>query len=156
MSVYHFSVFIHIICAAFWIGGMLFLPLVVLPAIKYNPQRVPILFATGLKFRFYGWIAVSPLFVTGLANMHFRSVPWSVDFFLHTQYGRLVLIKLSLFAGILLVSATHDFLIGKQAIDKMMEGSDRMRKIASWTGRIMLLLALAAAFTGVVLSRGGI
>ncbi len=155
MTVYHFSVFLHIICAAFWIGGMLFLPLVVLPAIKNNPLRIPILYATGLKFRFYGWITVALLFVTGLANMHLRCASWTIDFFLHTQYGRLALFKLLLFAGILLVSATHDFLIGKQAIDKMMQGSDRMRKIASWSGRVMLLLALAAAFTGVVLSRGG-
>lgn len=39
MKLYYLSVFLHIVCAAFWIGGMLFLPLVVLPAIRDNPQR---------------------------------------------------------------------------------------------------------------------
>lgn len=153
---YVLSVFLHVVCAAFWIGGMLFLPLVMLPAVRDNPQRVLILYKTGLKFRFYGWIVVALLLTTGLLNMHFRGIPWSMDFFMTTQYGKLMSVKLFLFAGILLVSATHDFLLGKQAVEQMMQGSDRMRKIASWSGRIMLLLALAAALIGVLLSRGGV
>ncbi len=154
MLPYYITVFLHIICAAFWIGGMLFLPLVLLPAIKDNPQRVLILYKTGLKLRFYGWIALTLLFLTGLLNMHFRGAEWSIDFLFTTPYGKLITVKLLLFACILAVSAMHDFLIGKQAVDQMMKGSDRMRIIASWSGRVMLLIALAAAFMGVVLSRG--
>jgi len=50
---YYISVWLHIIGAAFWIGGMLFLPLVLLPGIKDHPDRKKLLLATGLKFRFY-------------------------------------------------------------------------------------------------------
>jgi uncharacterized membrane protein len=49
---YYISVWLHIVGAAFWIGGMLFLPLVLLPGIKNNPDRQNLLMATGLKFRF--------------------------------------------------------------------------------------------------------
>jgi uncharacterized membrane protein len=52
MSVWYFiSVFLHIALASFWIGGMLFLPLVILPEIKQHPDRIAILYKTGLKFK---------------------------------------------------------------------------------------------------------
>ena len=38
----------HVICAAFWIGGMLFIPLVLVPGIKNQPNRVLLLHKTGI------------------------------------------------------------------------------------------------------------
>lgn len=153
---YLISVFAHIVLAAFWIGGMLFLPLVVLPGIRQHPDRVAILYKTGITFRFYGWIALSALFATGLTNMYFRGIPFSWDFFTQSGYGRLVVYKCLLFSGILLVSAAHDFFFGKKALEEFQSGSNtRLRLLARWSGRIGLLLALVMAFLGVVLSRGG-
>lgn len=153
---YLLSVYVHIVLAAFWIGGMLFLPLVILPGIRQHPDRVAILYKTGLKFRFYGWIALTLLVVTGLLNLVLRGLPLSWAFFSHSDYGRLFSLKMLLFLAMLLVSAVHDFFIGGKAIEQMQaSGSDRMRLIARWSGRINLLLALGMAFLGVVLSRGG-
>src|SRR5213078_4028483 len=94
---YYVSVWLHIVGATFWIGGMLFLPLVLLPAIKDNYERKQILTITGLKFRFYGYIVLSLMFVTGLLNMQLKGVQLSWSFFNETQYGRLVVIKVILF-----------------------------------------------------------
>lgn len=68
---YIISVWLHIVGASFWIGGMLFMPLVLLPGIKNNPERRQVLMITGLKFRFYGYIVVALLFITGITNMYF-------------------------------------------------------------------------------------
>jgi copper resistance protein D len=153
---YYISVWLHIVGAAFWIGGMLFLPLVLLPGIKNNPDRSRLLMATGLTFRFYGYIVLVMMFVTGWLNMYFKGVQFSWRFFNETGYGKLVIIKVILFISLFLVSLTHDLLVGKKAIEQMQkEQGIKLKIIARWTGRILLLISLIMAYIGVVLSRGG-
>jgi putative copper resistance protein D len=153
---YLISVFVHVICAAFWIGGMLFIPLVLVPGIKQQPNRVLLLHKTGIKFRFYGWLAVIILIITGVLNIHFRGLPFTIDFFTSTSYGKLLSIKLVLFVIMLLVGGIHDFYIGKKSIDEMQESAGtKFKMLARWTGMLNLLLALIIAFLGVAISRGG-
>lgn len=155
-SFYYISVWLHIVCAAFWIGGMLFLPLVLLPGIKNNPERSQLLMVTGLKFRFYGYIVLSILLLTGILNMYFRGINFSWDFFTSSHYGRLVIVKVILFLIILLVSLIHDLFVGRKAVGEVKESDRRKLKlIARWTGRILLLISLTMAYLGVVISRGG-
>ena len=153
---YFFSVYLHILFAALWIGGMLFLPLVLLPGIRQHPDRIALLYKTGLQFRFYGWIALTALLVTGLANIHLRGLPFTGAFFLHSDYGRLVCWKLLVFAAILVVSGAHDFMFGRKALEDFQASENKNFKLlARWSGRVNLLLSLVMAFLGVVLSRGG-
>lgn len=153
---YLISVFVHVICAAFWIGGMLFIPLVLVPGIKQQPNRVLLLHKTGIKFRFYGWFAVIILIVSGVLNIHFRGLPFTIAFFTSTSYGKLLSIKLVLFVVMLLVGGIHDFYFGMKSIDEMQQTSgSKFKLLARWTGMLNLLLALIIAFLGVAISRGG-
>lgn len=153
---YLISIFVHVICAAFWIGGMLFIPLVLVPGIKNQPNRVLLLHKTGIKFRFYGWLSVIILIITGFLNIHFRGLPFTIEFFMNTSYGKLLSIKLSLFVIMLLVGGIHDFYIGMKSIVEMQQTSEnKFKMLARWTGMLNLLLALIIAFLGVAISRGG-
>ncbi len=153
---YLISVFVHVICAAFWIGGMLFISLVLVPGIKQQPTRVLLLHKTGIKFRFYGWLSVIILIVTGVLNIHFMGLPFTIAFFTSTGYGKLLSIKLVLFVVMLLVGGIHDFYFGMKSIDEMQQTSgDRLKMLARWIGMLNLLLALIIAFLGVAISRGG-
>ncbi len=155
-TVYLISVFIHVICAAFWIGGMLFIPLILVPGIKQQPNRILLLYKTGIKFRFYGWISIIILFITGFLNMYFRGLPFTLDFFTNSNYGKLLGIKLGLFVLMLLIAGIHDFYYGIKSINEMQQTSNHKYKLmARWTGMLNLLLALAIAFLGIALSRGG-
>ncbi|MBI1781466.1 MAG: CopD family protein [Sphingobacteriales bacterium] len=155
-TAYYISVWLHIICAAFWIGGMLFLPLILLPSIKNNPQRKQLLMATGLKFRFYGYIVLTLALFSGVLNIYTRGLSFSWSFFTESDYGKLVSIKIILFTVMLLISMVHDMLAGKKAMEQMGEQeSARFKLVARWTGRVLLLIALVMAFIGVVISRGG-
>jgi len=152
---YIISVFFHIIFASFWIGGMLFLPLVLLPSIKNHPDRIVLLQQTGIKFRFYGWVALIGLAITGILNMFLKGLPLSWDFLINSNYGFLLSIKLILFITMLAIGGIHDFYIGNKSLDEMKNTPNgNFRKIAQWSGRINLLLALAIAFIGIALSRG--
>ncbi|HET9824548.1 MAG TPA: CopD family protein [Chitinophagaceae bacterium] len=153
---YYLTVWLHVLGATFWIGGMLFLPLVLLPSIKNNYERTQLLITTGLKFRFYGYIVLAVMFVTGLLNMSFKGVDFSWRFFNETRYGRLVVIKFILFVSLILISLTHDAIAGKRFSAQMQtEQSKKLKLITRWTGRILLLISLIMAYLGVWLSRGG-
>ena len=131
---------------------MLFLPMVLLPAIKDHPDRKNLLMATGLKFRFFGYIVLTLLLVTGILNIYLRGIDLSWKFLVISRYGKLVITKIVLFLLILAVSLVHDV----QARKRLQSEEEKMRFkiIARWSGRILLLISLAMAFIGVVLSRG--
>lgn len=156
-TAYVISVFLHIVFAAFWIGGMLFLPLVLLPTIINANNRVSLLHKTGIKFRFYGWIALIGLLVTGVYNIYAKGLPFSWEFLSENSYGQLLGIKLIVFALMLIIGAIHDFYFGNKAIEEMNQtNKSTLKNIARWSGRINLLLALVIAFLGVAISRGGL
>lgn len=157
-GLYLVSVYLHILCASLWVGGMLFLVLVLLPAIKNHPERRLLLNNVGVKFRFVGWIALVLLLLTGLYNMHYRGVSFGSLF--NSPYNKLFAIKLILFTIVLIISAFHDFYIGPRSI-KLMENSDnkdkdakKYVKTARIVGELNLLLALIAVALGVIIVRG--
>ena len=152
-SWYYISVWLHIIGGAFWIGGMLFLPLVLLPGIKDHPDRKNLLMATGLKFRFYGYIVLAMMFITGLLNIYLRGLSFSFNFFIMTRYGQLVELKIILFVLMITISLLHDLIVGRKAVEQM--ENKNIKLIARWTGRLLLLISLIMAYVGVVISRGG-
>jgi len=152
---YYISVWLHIVGGAFWIGGMLFLPLVLLPGIKNNPDRKNLLMATGLKFRFYGYIVLAMMFITGLLNIYLRGIKFSWNFFFESHYGSLVSLKILLFVIMIIFSLFHDLIFGKKVIEDQMQDSLNLKLIARWTGRVLLLISLILAYIGVVISRGG-
>jgi putative copper export protein len=151
-ALYHISVWLHIIGVSFWIGGMLFLPMVLLPAIKNHPDRRNLLMKTGLKFRFFGYIVLALLLGTGISNIFLRGVDVSWRFVFESRYGHLVITKLILFLSILTISLIHDVQARKRLTTD--EERKRFRIIALWSGRILLIISLVMAFIGVVLSRG--
>jgi putative copper resistance protein D len=152
-DLYYISVWLHIIGAAFWIGGMLFLPFVLLPGIKNNPDRKNLLLATGLKFRFYGYIVLAIMLITGLLNIYLKGIKFSLNFFIMTPYGQLVELKIILFVLIITISSMHDLVVGRNAIEQM--ENQKIKLIARWSGRLLLLISLVMAYIGVIISRGG-
>ena len=156
---------LHIVAACAWLGGMLFLVLVVVPAL-----RAPALAAhsaaaftvVGERYRTVGWATLLVLVVTGVTNAAIRAgsaagladASWWA-----TPFGRILAAKLVLVALVLGFSAVHDFVVGPRAGRLMLEAPDqpgtvRWRMAARWMGRINLLLALAIVALAVRLVRG--
>ena len=131
---------------------MLFLPMVLLPAIKDHPDRGNLLMATGLKFRFFGYIVLSLLLVTGILNIYLRGIDLSWKFLVISRHGKLVIAKLLLFILILAVSLVHDIHARKRLLSD--EELRKFKIIARWSGRILLIISLTMAYIGVILSRG--
>jgi putative copper export protein len=160
------SVWLHIIGAALWLGGMLLLVLVVVPVLRERTFRdvAPALVdETGTRFRAVGWVALALLVATGLLNVAVRGIGRSAltdPGFWQSAFGRLLALKLLVVAGILAVSMLHDFAVGPAATARWRQHpaaseSQRLRRRAAWLGRLNLLLGLVAVALGVMLVRGG-
>jgi putative copper resistance protein D len=161
---YLFSVWVHILAAMTWVGGMGFLVLVVVPWLRAGnrAEAGKFLRETGERFRMVGWSCFVALIVTGTVNLYYRGVR-PADFarteWLHTQFGRAITLKLSVFVLILLMSAVHDFVIGPRAVraieaDPTSSESARLRRYASVLGRVNALAALVVVALAVTLIRG--
>ena len=161
------SIWLHILAATVWIGGMAALGLLLVPLLRRDRFRDvarPLLYASALRFRWIGWGALGVLIVTGLFQVRAQGVPWSawLDLgFWGTAWGAALGWKLVLVVGTLIVSAVHDFYFGPKAIQLMQDAPEsaaakRMRLWSSWLGRLTLLLSLAILWFAVLLPRGGL
>ncbi len=161
------SIWLHILAAAVWIGGMAALGLLLVPLLRqerFEDVARPLLYASALRFRWIGWGALGVLVVTGLFQVRAQGIPWSawLDLgFWTTAWGAALGWKLGLVIITLLVSAVHDFHYGPKAIRLMREApespeAERMRLWSSWLGRLTLLLSLTILWFAVLLPRGGL
>lgn len=160
------SVWVHILAATVWIGGIFFLVLVVVPWLRRGGVGTvnagAFLRETGERFRNVGWICFALLLLTGTFNLWVRGVRLgnlaSAEWWA-SPFGSAVGLKLAGFAVVLAVSAVHDFVIGPRATeaiqrDPRSDEAAALRKRASRLGRLNGVLALVLVALGVVLVRG--
>ena len=160
---YQLSVLIHILAAAVWVGGMVFIAAALVPTVRRMPQEAGsiVLRRVALRFRLVAWVSIVLLVLTGVLNL--VAGPWSLGDlgsgeFWGGPFGSRLRDKLGLVALAVGLSLVHDFWIGPRAA--RLAAGDRpgdaakLRKWASWIGRVNLLLVVGVLFLSVVLVRG--
>ena len=162
---YYLSVFVHILSAIFWIGGMLFTAAVLVPASRHEilKNKKGAFFAlVGRKFSRISWVLFLLLIITGITNLMARGYALSdlvSSSFWSSSFGGTLFIKLHLFGLVLILSGIHDFYAGPKAAKLMDEQPDSpktktYRRLSSWIGRINLILGLAILYYAMKLLRG--
>lgn len=157
IHLYQLLVFIHILAALLWLGGMFFLGLVGAPVLRrVEPAtlRSHLFHELGTAFRPWSWGAITTLILTGIIILQLRGLLrwenladagwWA------TGMGRALAWKLILVGIMVAVSAVHDFWVGPRA-----SRSASMRRWAAWLGRGNAILALILVFWATRLARGG-
>jgi len=162
--VYLVSVWLHILAAMTWIGGMAFLVLVVVPWLRAGNRAEAgrLLRETGARFRTVGWTCFAILTATGTYNLWVRGVRFSSftdAAWLRSDFGHSVVSKLGVFVAVLVMSAIHDFIVGPGATTAILRDpksaeAETSRKRASYMGRANVLLALVLVALAVTLVRG--
>ena len=144
---------------------MVFLGAVIVPILRearFAGVRTAMLYRIGLRFRWVGWIVLGLLVATGIANLGFRGYGWG-DLFSgalwNGAWGSVLAWKLGLVVLVLLGSAAHDFWIGPRAArlleaDPSSERAKSLRRVASYAGRLMLVVSLVIVWLAVMLVRG--
>ncbi|MBA2286767.1 MAG: copper resistance protein CopC [Ktedonobacteraceae bacterium] len=98
---------LHLLGAAFWVGGMLYIALIYLPVLRSEPvgERAHSLISILPYFTPWAIVGVTILTVTGpfSAALHLTSVNQLIT----TAYGRVLVIKVLLVGALMLTSAVH-------------------------------------------------
>src|ERR1044071_2221172 len=77
MTLYHLNVWIHIMMAAVWVGGLIYTAEVVVPfAVSHDArERQRILRGLARRFRWIAWGSMVVLIITGIGNLVLRLTP---------------------------------------------------------------------------------
>jgi uncharacterized membrane protein len=152
-------VWLHVLAAVSWIGGTIFLSVVLVPVLKHEPfasQKALLFRTTARRFRVVVWGAIAILLLTGFPLLHQRGIPIMNPL----GWPMILSVKLGLVAILLLLTLAHDLIIGPrvwrilQIPTESRTSSDRAMVVWSpWIARSALLLTLAVLLAAVVLVR---
>lgn len=164
---YFLSVWLHILAAAVWVGGLIYTAAVAVPfALTHEvPERQRILRGLARRFRWIGWCSIAVLFVTGLGNLTLRLSPIKVsqilngDVFNPEKVEHLIAIwlpwKLMLVLVMIGLMAFHDITSIQAA--KRHEGSPDAApgsRMGSGAAALATLIAILVLYVSVRLVRG--
>ncbi len=170
MPVWQFLiVIVHVFSAIIWIGGAIFLALVMVPVARgMEPPAMGLLFLrrAALRFRGIAWVLLGLLVVSGAAALESRGIGFdrfTEDGFWSTELGVALLVKIVLVGVLLVISGVHDFILGPRLSDLMQQvprGEQppattlAARKRLVMLARFNLFIAIAVAVIGMMLVRG--
>ena len=160
VSLLHLAlIWAHLLAAISWIGGMVFLSLVLAPAYRSRPQTPDTAWlfrAAARRFRAVVWTAIAILLVTGPLLAIDRG--WT--FFEPTRWPYPLVAKVCLVGALLTAVALHDFLVGPRTRSLLTLPAETRTGIhriivlsVSWLPRMALALALAVVLAAAILAR---
>ena len=142
-------IWIHLIAAITWIGGMLFVWLVLNPAIRQMPpqsQGPDILRGIEERFRRIRWTSLLILLVTGFFNLIHEGGSARLE----SSWGAVLLVKLLLVAIVMGLTGIHDFLLTSSP---GVASSGHSARTSDWLGGSILVLSLLIVFIAVYLGQ---
>jgi uncharacterized membrane protein len=152
-------VWLHLLAAVSWIGGTIFLSLVLAPLVRSRhaaPEFMALFRSVARRFRFVVWVAIAVLLSTGPVLLQQRGFSLLDP----AEWPHVLWMKLGLVGALLLFTVVHDLLLGPQVrkISALPEG-DRSSwertivRTSSWLPRVALLLALLVLVAAAMLAR---
>ena len=123
---------VHLVAMAIWLGGQLFLFLVVRPVLRSQldrPTQTQFTAAFGRRYSPLAWISLIVAILNGFAIGEHRGVAWSALVSFPSAYGTLLIMKMMLVALILVLTLLHGRFIGPQLteLSRSLDPRDRQR-----------------------------
>ncbi len=132
---------IHLIAAAIWVGGSIFIGIVFSPILKTITtsieERIQIMIKVGKRFNKIAVPSLIILMITGLYNSHLLlSKP---DLLMATSYGIFLTIKIVLVIALIITYAIHVRVIRKEVEDQIMSKQMPIQEIQNLRKKIIIL-----------------
>jgi copper resistance protein D len=152
----------HLIAASIWVGGSIFIGIVLAPLLKTISDsiagRLSIMIRVGRKFNKIGVPSLIVLIATGIYN----SVEFIVkpQLILSTNYGIVLLVKIMLVIILIIIFAVHVRLIRSEVerkIESKQLSGEFLQKLRSkiiMLGRLTVILSLAILLMAALLHSG--
>ena len=153
---------IHLVSAAIWVGGSLFIGVVLAPILKKMSmsleERLQIMIKVGRRFNRIAVPSLIILIGTGLYSSHMLlSNP---NLLLATSYGTYLVIKIILVIALIIAFAIHVRIIRKEVEQKIMNHEmtehqiQKLRKKIIILGEVIVVISVAVLFFGALLDAG--
>jgi len=153
---------IHLVAAAIWVGGSLFIGIVFSPLLKTMAdsmqERMQIMIRVGRRFNKVAVPSLIILMVTGLYSSH--TLLGKPEFLFSTSYGAFLIIKMILVIALIITYIVHVRVIRKDIEDKIMLNQmpenqiKKLRKKIIILGEITVVLSIAILFFAALLDAG--
>ncbi len=153
---------IHLVSAAVWVGGSLFIGAVLTPILKKMSlsleERIQMMVKIGRQFNKIAVPSLIILIVTGLYNSSF--VLSNPDLLFSTSYGSFLFIKIILVIALIIAFVAHIRIIRKEIEDKIMSKEmteiqiQKLRKKMIILGEIIVIISIAILFFAALLDAG--
>lgn len=139
---------LHLIAAAAWPGGLVSLAVLLATARRHDGLE----WASAAKeitqrFSTLGIVSVGVIFATGVVNTWM--LVGSMQALIATDYGRLLVLKITLFAAMLAIAAVNRFVVTPR-LDLRPEDAPRLVALRRLTRNSMIEIALSVAIFGIV------
>ena len=154
---------IHVTCAAIWVGGSLFIGVVFAPILKKMSmpieERLQLMIKVGRRFNKLAVPALIILMATGMYQAHL--ILQKSDLLLESSYGNVLVIKIILVVALIATFAIHVRVIRKDVEEKIMSkqiSNDQLqvlRKKIIILGEITVVLSVIILFLAAALNSGG-
>ncbi len=153
---------IHLVAAAIWVGGSLFIGIVFSPLLKTMTdsleERMQIMIRVGRRFNIIAVPSLIILMATGLYSSHvLLSKP---ELLVSTSYGTFLIVKIILVIVLIITYAVHVRVIRKDIEEKIISKKmsepqiQKLRKKIIILGEITVVLSLAILFFASLLDAG--
>ena len=148
---------LHLVAAAAWLGGLFSLVLLLGAARGTDDASIFLAAEATKRFSTLGIASVGTLFLTGIVNAWF--LVGSLDALLVTGYGRLLTLKVGLFAVMVAFAAVNRFWLTPRLImlgliaprlQSHSESSARLRSLGQLTRNSKIEIVLALTIYGIV------
>ena len=140
----------HLIAAGAWIGGIVSFGLLLLRSMAaLTPDHLRLTHRALERFSVIGSLLVGVIVASGLVNSYMLVGPMHIMDLPFTRYGQLLIIKLSLFALMLLLAAANRFRL-TPALAVALEQADTTRAVAALRRSIACEAGAALTILGVV------
>jgi putative copper resistance protein D len=157
-------IWLHLTCASIWVGGSIFLGIVLSPMLKKITktieERVALMINIGRQFNKIAVPSFAILIITGIYNS--RSFFGNPSAFLGTEYGMILLIKIILVVATLSTYAIHVRILNTKTERKLAVGNvsivyiQAIRSKIISLGRITVILSVLILFLASLLHNGGL
>ena len=153
---------VHLISAAIWVGGSLFIGIVFSPLLKTMTnsleERMQIMIRVGRRFNKIAVPSLIILMATGLYSSHV--LLGKPELLVATSYGVFLIIKIILVNALIITYIVHVRVIRKDVEEKIMSNQmsenqiQKLRKKIIILGEITVVLSLAILFFASLLDAG--
>lgn len=152
-------IWIHLLSAVTWIGGMVFLSVVLVPLLRRDgrfAQHAALFREVAYRFRSVVWGAMGMLVGTGVVLAAGRAIPLGEPW----RWPTIFVVKMGLAVFLFSLTLLHDLVVGPR-VRRIMGAAEKERtagelillRYSALLPRLSLLLALFVLLAAVVLAR---